>query len=315
MSASSPAFEGRGAAGRYGRRSPGLPRCVAWGLLGALLGAELAGGGWALGVGPLHGSPPERLMGTVVDNFTGGPVGGATVLTSAGTATVTAANGSFEFNASGARSVDLTVSASGYRTTQVSFDPDANASPVVVPLDPYRFTVSGIVLAANSSEPVPGANVSARPGPATTTTATDGSFRLSLPNGSFRLTVTAVGYDVRTQTLAVSGGSSTAYLVIAPSSGATGLPPGGGPGSGGGGELGSLRAWLSTPIGRWVATSSVASAAALALFLLLGRRGGRRRRGSATEISLATLPVQPRDEGSAAALDAPSRLRRRRPGR
>ena len=139
------------------------------------------------------------LAGTVTDNDTAAPIGGARVSASNGTRTYTATttvDGTYDLFL-GAGSYTVVTEAFGYA--------GAIASDVVIVTDQTttldvsltalpRFTVSGTVASAESNEPLEGASVVAvgTPVPPATTDAT-GTYALELPIGSYQLRATQGG--------------------------------------------------------------------------------------------------------------------------
>jgi hypothetical protein len=90
-----------------------------------------------------------------------------------------------------------------------SLPPVAHGHPQAGP------TLSGWVLDALTGGAVPGAIVSASSGPSTSTTS-DGSFGLVLPNGSVTITVTHVGFHPSAVTTVVHAGGAPLNVTLQP---------------------------------------------------------------------------------------------------
>ncbi|HKV90288.1 MAG TPA: carboxypeptidase regulatory-like domain-containing protein, partial [Thermoplasmata archaeon] len=208
--------------------------------------------------------PTYALTGTVSARTTGAPVAGAVVGLDPGTETRTAADGTFGWNVSNG-SYRVTVSAGGFEAAATSVtimgEPGwANFSLTKIP--PGTYPVSGAVVAVATGDPVGGASVSSGTG-VTNTTDAQGHYVLWLPNGTYNLTATAVGFESGGATVTVGGSPGSVDFALIRS------------GDGPGGPSGSGRSsvpWWETPVGIIAVGAAVLGVAAISVALWRWRR-------------------------------------------
>jgi phosphoesterase family protein/carboxypeptidase family protein len=156
--------------------------------------------------------------GTVVDAVSGRPLAGATVTVTAGPtvtvpSNVTDAAGTYTlFMANG--TYTLSVSSSGYRSTNVTQTIQGLPSSRTVPLSPIAplFSVSGKVTYQSNGSPAAGITV-ALTATLSVVTASDGGFQLWTINGSYTIRVHAPGWQPIFQVVQVAG--AALYLPFA----------------------------------------------------------------------------------------------------
>ena len=149
---------------------------------------------------------PGDVAGTVTNSQTGVAIAGATVGYPGGV-TVTDAAGRYSIAGLPAGSHQLTFAATGYvsedRTVTVTA---GNTTALDVSLAPTATYVTGEVRDSVSSNVIVGATVSAGMGQ-TTTTDSQGRYRIDLLPGSYQVTASAAGYQSSTGTAVINGGS------------------------------------------------------------------------------------------------------------
>ncbi|MFZ5756031.1 MAG: carboxypeptidase regulatory-like domain-containing protein [Pseudomonadota bacterium] len=173
------------------------------------------------------------LRGVVTDAGNGQPVAGATVSIEGGASVTTAADGSYQLNDVLPGSVQLRVSAAGYRAATDDAAITAGTfvvySPVLVRVelpDPDATAVSGKVIDDATGTALAGVTITLQ-GPQTysATTAANGLFAVTaMVEGSYTLTATAAGYSDVTATVQVPLGVVVALGTLrlsAPDTGAT----------------------------------------------------------------------------------------------
>lgn len=154
------------------------------------------------------------VSGVVTDN-SGYQIGGAALAINGQNYTTTDADGSYSLNLPDGN-YTLTVSASGYQTATFNVDvADSSLTGQNITLNAVSsaaaYTVSGVV-ADNNGNPVSGA-ILAINGQNYTTTGADGSYSLSLPDGTYTLTVSADNYQTATLTLNVADSNATSQNI------------------------------------------------------------------------------------------------------
>ena len=149
------------------------------------------------------GGPSVPLQGTVTDAYTNNPVAGATVKLGRAQAT-SDASGNYQLDRWNAKGT-LQIDAAGYETAMIDLTQQpqlAKPEPPAARLDATirPNTVSGVVSDRYSGSPLVGAQVKASD-TISTTTGADGRYTLAgVPEG-FDLTLSATGYDQRTESL------------------------------------------------------------------------------------------------------------------
>lgn len=180
-----------------------------WGLVGlVLVAASLAGA-----VSP---AAAVEISGLVTDAVTGAPIAGVVVSDNSSLHSETDASGRYLLDATPG-TYQLTVERAGYVAQTFVWDASTSVSDVAgsamsdnrpdIRLD-QNGQVSGTVADGRSGEPVPGVIVelfgvdSANPNPdASTSTGVDGSYTLSLPQGSYRVLFEAADTGLRSEWL------------------------------------------------------------------------------------------------------------------
>ena len=133
-------------------------------------------------------------------------------------------------------------------------------------VEPLVFALSGVVTDGASGAPVVGAVVAMSPGTNSTVTSAMGMYDFpGLTNGTYRLLVTASGYDLQNATVDVSGQNATHDFALVNATRSTGPPGGSGPSIG----LGSI--WNGPA--RYAVVAIVVSAVALLAVSVAYRRG------------------------------------------
>lgn len=146
------------------------------------------------------------LDGVVVDGVTGVPISGANIgLVETGAVTNSDANGRFQFSGIRIKTFSLTASAGGYETSNVVLQVAAfGQAAVKLSLSPpgtgtATSTLQGSVRDAQTSAPIPNAQVRVVGSSLSTTTDAAGSYELSgIDQLRFDVAVSAVGYAQRT---------------------------------------------------------------------------------------------------------------------
>jgi len=145
------------------------------------------------------------ISGTVTDATTNKPIGSATV-TLGSLTTSTSFQGTYSFSDVPAGTYTLTVTAGGYASQSKQVQVSQGTSQTLnFSLQPAATTVSGTVIDATTSTPVPSATVTL--GSQTTTTSSAGSYTFSnVQPGSYTITASANGYNSTSKQIQVSGG-------------------------------------------------------------------------------------------------------------
>jgi hypothetical protein len=147
-----------------------------------------------LGLWPIGTPETYPVQGVVLWNGTAKPIPGATVEangpTGGGSATVSAPNGSFALGLAPGH-YRITASADGARPGSIDVAVgNASVAGLVLRLNATTYAIDGTVAVAGGTEPLAGVTVSAGPG-RSTLSASDGSFALALPNGTYTLSANA----------------------------------------------------------------------------------------------------------------------------
>ena len=128
------------------------------------------------------------ITGTVYDETTGEPVEGANV--TANPTTITGPEGTYSLNVVPG-TYTVTVTKEGYvtNTTEVTVGPGETRTIDFIISE--LATITGVVTDVITEDPVEGATVTANP---STTTGSDGRYLLSVPPGTYTLTISKQGY-------------------------------------------------------------------------------------------------------------------------
>jgi hypothetical protein len=189
----------------------------------AVTGTGVAGlrcvGGGVL-VANLLETPITQVAGTVTDATTGAALAGAPVSLSNGASTTTDGNGAYVFASLPAGSYTVTASPAGYgaasqtATVSTGVSAIANLAATAAPAPPNS-TITGTVSDASSGAPLAGVRVTTQPATASTTTASNGSYSLSVPAGSYQVVFVASGYNSDfTAASPTAGSTATANLLM-----------------------------------------------------------------------------------------------------
>ena len=109
----------------------------------------------------------------------------------------------------------LTASVSGYQTVSKSISVsgrDVVQDLAMEPLPEPKYTISGHVYDLGTGEPVQGAVL--KSGALMAETDADGHYSLTVPDGTYKISVSAEGYDGRNITVVVSGKGATADIEL-----------------------------------------------------------------------------------------------------
>jgi hypothetical protein len=168
------------------------------------------------------------ISGTVTDSITGLPINGATVACSGSPtciSAITPTNGTYTLSSLTEGTYQLVASAPNYTTS--------STTPVVVvpggtPSQPFALvptpgTITGTVIDTFTSLPVSGASVTCNGPPACTgtSTASDGSYTLTVEPGSYTVVLSKTGYITTTRSgvVVTSGNAASGPSSLAPSQG------------------------------------------------------------------------------------------------
>jgi hypothetical protein len=162
-------------------------------------------------------SPAGNIAGQVVDSLTGVGLPNATVtLSPTGQAMATDATGGFRFTVA-AGSYTVTASATGYRTAgQVVTVNAGQRAAVTIRLTSLTATGSlrGTVTDAASGNQITGATVTLSPGGPVAVTDLNGNFSMpAVPNGSYTMIVTALGYVSHAEAVTILPSQTTTVQV------------------------------------------------------------------------------------------------------
>ncbi len=169
---------------------------------------------------PLATSFSYSVSGTVLDNSTSDPVANATVYAnnSAGSVvTATSSNGSFAFSLANG-TYELTATAANYTSGTVNVSvAGAGVAGVTIGLVPNSgssvprtYPANGSVQDPVNDTPVANATLVFLDGSTVVRAVTNanGTFSINLPNGTYRVTVMAPGFEAKVVTVSVAGGLS-----------------------------------------------------------------------------------------------------------
>ncbi|HYK93582.1 MAG TPA: carboxypeptidase-like regulatory domain-containing protein [Thermoplasmata archaeon] len=135
-------------------------------------------------------------------------------------------------------------------------------------VNPTVYALSGVVSDASTGHPVAGATVTVSPGSNSTTTSATGSYTFpQLLNGSYSLSISALGYVTVVQAVSIAGGSVVKNVPISSAASPAGSTPAGG--------------GLSTPyfgLSLWLWIVLVVALVAVAVVTIRLRRRGREGR-------------------------------------
>lgn len=171
------------------------------------------------------GAPPPpatgSIAGTVTDGVTHGAISGASI-TAGSASTATAANGTFRIDNLSPATYTVTATKPGYTAASGAVTVTAGATATVnlaltiVPPAPLTGSVVGTVTDASTGLGIAGATVGT--GATTTTTSTNGAYRLDgLAPGDDAVTASMPSYRPATAVVSVSaGGTTTLNLALAP---------------------------------------------------------------------------------------------------
>ncbi len=147
---------------------------------------------------------PLYTLAGAADYANGSAVEGATVSVNPGSLSATTnRSGGFSFRVPDGAYV-VTVSQSGYASVRANVTVQGANRTVVLTFGPYESLIQGVVRSGSTGAPIAGANISAGPG-FVATTDSSGEYDLSLPNGSYVLSVTAPGFAAQADPLSVNG--------------------------------------------------------------------------------------------------------------
>ncbi len=179
--------------------------------------------GVSLVLSPVPRAPPPTypVNGSVLDQGTNGSITDSTVFANNSSASVSATSsstGAFSFELSNG-TYTVTAVASGFDSQTETFTVSGQAisgldlrlAPTAPP--PVTYSVSGLVLAYPNATPVAGAEVFANStaGSIAVAATSNGSYEFHLPNGTYELTASALGYAPLTDGVQVNG---TAVLAL-----------------------------------------------------------------------------------------------------
>jgi Galactose oxidase-like, Early set domain/Carboxypeptidase regulatory-like domain/Kelch motif len=151
-------------------------------------------------------SHPGDVSGLVTHSQTGAPIVGATVGYPGGV-TVTDATGHYSITGLPAGSHDLTFAATGFVSADHTVTVTAGGTTILdVQLAPTATFVTGEVRDSLTNAVLAGATVSVDIGQ-TTTTDSQGRYRIDLLPGTYQVTASAAGYQSSTGSAVINGGS------------------------------------------------------------------------------------------------------------
>lgn len=155
------------------------------------------------------------LTGTITDKKTGNPISGATVIAGS-TQTSTGSDGKYTLNVPPGN-YNLTVSMTGYVTNGTMVTASGGVTHTLnVALKTWGI-ISGVVTDKDSGAFIVGATV--KVDSVQTLTGSDGKYTLIVEAGTYTITVSKQGYDIKTASVTVGAGASqTANFTVSPPS-------------------------------------------------------------------------------------------------
>ncbi|HEV2165740.1 MAG TPA: carboxypeptidase regulatory-like domain-containing protein, partial [Thermoplasmata archaeon] len=150
----------------------------------------------------------------------------------------------------------------GWRSASRSVTVSGGPVSVSLVLAENTYPVTGVVRGPGGT-PSPGVSLAIMPSGTSTITASDGSYSLALPNGTYHLRVTGAGLEEQNDTVTVSGAPVVLNLNVTPS-GSSGIPPKG-------------PSAAPSPVGSWLLLTAVGGVG-LGVAIFAGALGARRLR-------------------------------------